>query len=110
MYKVFVSMGDLYGSAHFDMECDSLSIEDIRLALDDMFPFWSERLSRQGAGGIRVSHKGEWVAEGSLVWWALGGYSIRLEAIGREPSACSEPSPVASAKRGRTSPTCCALV
>ena len=75
-----VFMNDLYGRLTFNIQSDSLHVEDIKSAIEREYnTSVAGRLGHMG-GVIRVYNNREEVAHGNIMWWFFGGHSIQLDA------------------------------
>ena len=110
MIEVQVAMTDLYGNAYFSVETPSMEVECLKRAIDDVYDKWSDKLSHQGAGAVRVSYRGYSVATGSIVWWASDSHTLRLEAANMEWVGGTSVCPKYYPSSEPSSPTCCAFV
>lgn len=115
MKSLHVIAGDLYGNIHFDIEAQDTSIDNIKHALEDCYETWSAKLRKTMGGFIRVSDDQRCVANGQILWWWNGTYSIRLDLAHQESksqgssddtSVCHEHSQT----QVRNSPACCGFV
>lgn len=110
MKTIYVTMNDLYGSANFSVDAQDTTLPAIEDAIRTKYKYWSDALSKVGAGTIQVHHDGHLIASGSIVWWFAGGYSIHLDVPKQEHHVRRLVHPTDYPMTERTSPACCGFV
>ena len=110
MFEIQVAMNDLYGRAYFTVKTQSMDIECIKRAIEEVYDKWSEDLSHQGAGAVQVSWRSYRVATGSIIWWWSGSHTLRLEPIEGEVLDRILTDHTVLSDKADVRPACCALV